>query len=195
MRLHDVLDGLMDSRSKVRIMRLLFRSPSREFTEREIARQIKMSPNTVNLALRDLTETNVFHFKRIGKTHIYSCNKNSILYPFLSDIFNDERKIIDTLTEALRVALTGAELVLIYGSFVKGEEDAGSDIDILVVTKDKVKARNALERLNQTALDQYATPLSYAIYTNKEFDKNCDKPFIRNALAEGLTIIENGGQA
>jgi len=195
MRLHNMLDGLMDSGSKVRIMRLLFRSPSREFTGREIASQIKMSPNTVNLALRDLTETNVFHFKRIGKTHIYSCNKNSVLYPFLSDIFKGERKIIDLLTDSLRVAMAGAELVLIYGSFAKGEEDAGSDIDILVVTKDKVKARNALEKLNQTALDQYATPLSYAIYTIKEFEKNRDKPFIRNAMDEGLTIIGNGGQA
>jgi uncharacterized protein len=195
MRLHNMLDGLMDSGSKVRIMRLLFRSPSREFTEREIASQIKMSPNTVNLALRDLTETNVFHFKRIGKTHIYSCNKNSVLYPFLFDIFKGERRIIDLLTDSIREALAGTELVLIYGSFAKGEEEAGSDIDVLVVTKDKVKARNALEKLNQKALDQYATPLSYAIYTIKEFKKNRDKPFIRNALAEGLTIIGNGGQA
>jgi uncharacterized protein len=195
MRIHNILDGLMDSGSKVRILRLLFRFPSREFTEREIASQIKMSPNTVNLALRDLTETNVFHFKRIGKTHIYSCNKNSVLYPFLSDIFKGERKILDKLTDSLRVTLTGAELVLIYGSFAKGEEDAGSDIDILVVTKDKVKVRNALEQLNQKALDQYATPLSYAIYTIKEFEKNKTKPFIRNALDEGLTIIGNGGQA
>lgn len=193
MRLHDILDSLMDTPSKVRILRLMFRSPDREFSEREIASQIGMSPNTVNLAMRGLRETNVFHFKRIGRTHIYSCNKQSILFPYLLGVFTKERSLVTSLLDSIKVVLAGAQLVVVFGSFSKDEETAVSDIDLLIVANDKKAIRAAIERMNQDTIDRYATPISYSIYTKKEFTLNKDRPFIQKAMAEGVVLVRSGG--
>ena len=92
MKLHNLLDDMLDSKSKVRILRLLFRFPEREFTEREIARMIKMSPNTVNLALNNLRKTNVFVYKRLGRTHSYRCDADSVLFPLFKMLFELSKK-------------------------------------------------------------------------------------------------------
>ena len=87
MKIHCILDDVLGSKSKIRILRLLFKYPEREFTEREIAEIINMSPNTVNLALHECRKTNIFIYKRIGKTHSYKCNSDSVLFSLFKDLF------------------------------------------------------------------------------------------------------------
>lgn len=193
MRLHDPLDGMMDSKSKIRILRLLFRYPEREFTEREIAEMIAMSPNTVNLALRDLRKTNVFAYKRLGRTHSYKCNKGSVHFAVLSPLFDREREIWDSLAATLKDGLSGVVTCIIYGSFAEGREEFDSDLDLLVVTKDKPSAEKELEKLADLLRDRYSTAISPVILSPEELEKKKEMPYIRKALSDGIVIIEDKG--
>ena len=83
----------------------MFKYPKREFTEREIANMINMSPNTVNLALKSLRTTNIFLYKQIGNTHIYKCNQNSILFNYFKNVFEGEKQIREALFKLLRKIL------------------------------------------------------------------------------------------
>jgi predicted nucleotidyltransferase len=192
MRLNDALDSLLGSKSKVRILRVLFRHPDREFTEREIAKAARLSPNTVNLAMADLRRTNVLAFKRLGRTHSYACNRESALYPLLSNVFEEEVSLRAGLMTLLRKRLAGVGTAIIYGSFADGTEAADSDLDLLVISDDKRQAGKALDELAEDLLARFSVVLSPVLMTRKECRGKRDAPHVRDALERGLRIVGGG---
>ena len=180
---------MMDSKSKVRILRLLFRFPEREFTEREIARMIKMSPNTVNLALNNLRKTNVFVYKRLGRTHSYRCDADSVLFPLFKELFGQERLMRDELLSLLKKKLDGVGTCILFGSFARYEEEFDSDLDLLIVTDNKEKVQEIIEHLAQELLRQYSITLMPMLLSSREFTEKRQKGFVKKALSEGKTIV------
>ncbi len=189
MKLHNLLDDMLDSKSKIRILRLLFRFPEREFTEREVARQIKMSPNTVNLALNNLRKTNVFIYKRIGRTHSYRCDADSVLFPLFKELFDGERQMRDELVSLLKEELEGAGTCILFGSFARYEEEFDSDLDLLIVTDDKDETQEKLESLAEELLRRYSITLMPILLSSKELTEKRQKNFIKEAISEGKTIV------
>ena len=188
MKLHNILDDMLDSKSKVRILRLLFRFPERDFTEREVAKMIKMSPNTVNLALNDLRKTNVFLYKRIGRTHSYRCDPDSVLFPLLEGLFKQERQMREDLITLLKEGLEGVGMCILFGSFAREEEGFDSDLDILIVAKNKEKAKAISEHLAEYLSLRFSITLAPMIFSPKEIEENRQEKFIKEALSEGMVI-------
>lgn len=188
MKLIHMLDDLFGSKSKVRIIRLLFRYPEREFTEREIARQIDMSQNTVNIALQDLTKTNIFLYRKIGKANVYSVNKKSILFSFLQNIFTRERKIREVLIKRIGDATSPLISCILFGSFAQNSERHDSDLDLLVIAKDKRKAKVRLDELEQDLLREYNIPLSVVLLTPKELINKWNTPYMKQVRKDGIKI-------
>lgn len=184
-----MLDDMLDSKSKVRILRLLFRFPEREFTEREMARMINMSPNTVNLALNDLRKTNVFLYKRIGRTHSYRCDPDSVLFPLFKGLFERERKMRDELMSSLKHGLMGVGTCILFGSFARNEEEFDSDLDILIVTDNKANAKVRAEDLAEEISRRFSITLTPMIITPKELGKKKLEGYIKEALSEGKVIV------
>ena len=190
MKLHDLLDEIMDSKSKVRILRALFRFPEREFTEREVAGMIGMSPNTVNLALADLRRTNVFLYKRLGRTHAYRCNPDSALFPLFTEMFAEERQVRQDMLDLLKVELRDAGTCILFGSYARNEESFDSDIDVLIITEKEHKAIRAADHLSGKLLRRFSIALAPVIISEKEFAKKRQKGFIREALTGGIVIVK-----
>ena len=188
MKLHNILDDMLDSKSKVRILRLLFRFPERDFTEREIAKMIKMSPNTVNLALNDLRKTNVFLYKRIGRTHSYRCDPDSVLFPLLEGLFKQERQMREDLITLLKEGLECVGTCILFGSFAREEEGFDSDLDILIVAKNKEKAKAISEHLAEYLSLRFSITLAPMIFSPGELKEKRQKRYIKEALSEGMII-------
>ncbi len=188
MKLHHLLDDLFGSKSKVRILRLLFRYSEREFTEREIARQIGMSQNTVNKTLGDLMKTNAMSYRKIGRANAYIVNKNSVLYPFLHKIFEDEKKIREDLIQLLKDTASPFLSCTLFGSFAGEEEGYESDLDLLVIAEDKKAAEAQLEELESDLLRRFNIPLSLILLTPSELRKKRNTPFIMEARKNGVRI-------
>jgi len=189
MNLHNILDDLFSSGSKVRILRLVFRFEEREFTEREIAQMIKMSPNTVNLAMADLGSTNVLRFKRIGRTNICQVNRSSVLYPVLRDLFDFERGALEDLYSRIADVLPKDDKALIFGSYARGEMSPDSDLDVLIIAKNKEKTQDVLDDLVFSIIRTHSVVVSPVILSKEEFEKQKgSKRYIKNALADGVWI-------
>lgn len=189
MKIHHILDDMLDSKSKVRILRLLFRFPEREFTERDIAGMIKMSPNTVNLALSDLRKTNVFLYKRLGRAHSYRCDPDSVLYPLLKELFGQELQMREDLFTLLKEGLEGVGSCVLFGSFAREDEVFDSDLDVLIVAKDKEKAGMLADNLAEILSRRFSITLAPMIFSPEEFEEKRQKKFIREALSEGKVIV------
>ena len=188
MKLYHLLDDLFSSKSKVRILRVLFRYQEREFTEREIARQIDMSQNTVNKALGDLKKTNAMTYRKIGRANAYIVNKNSVLFPFLNQIFQEERRIREDLMKRLKDTTSTFLSCTLFGSFAKEDETDGSDLDLLVVVGNKKVAKVKLEEFESDLLRCYNISLSPILLTLSEFRKKWNAPFMKEAKRDGVRI-------
>ena len=194
MKLHDALDDILGSRSKVRIIRLLVGRPKAEFTEREIAGEVGMSPNTINIALGSLRTTDVLCFRHAGRTHSYSVNERSLLFPILKDLFREERGLVEGLVALLRERLAPYGTAIIFGSFAREEERPGSDVDLLVVTERKREALEALTRIASEMAGKYLVTLSFLVMTNKELYTRREKAYVREALNDGLEVTGDIGR-
>jgi predicted nucleotidyltransferase len=183
---------MMDSRSKVRILRLLFRFPGRDFTEREIAGMIDMSPNTVNLALNDLRRTNVFIYRRIGRTHAYRCNRESALFPLFEEIFRREMEVRRRMLDFLKMNLSGIGTCILYGSFARSEEQYDSDLDLLVITQNRAEAESRMGEVSERLLSEFSVTVVPIIMSRSEFGKKRGMKFIGEAVSGGIVIAEDG---
>lgn len=188
MRIHDWLEASFDSKSKIRIIRLFFQYPEREFTEREIANFIQMSPNTVNLTLKEICKSNLLFFRSIGRANIYKLNQESILFKYVGKIFEDERKIEKELFDTICKHLQGCASCIVFGSFVRKSEDFDSDLDLLVVTTDKKSIKNSIDKLEIELSSLFGTVLSPIILTPYELRRKWNKKFLKEILNEGILI-------
>ena len=188
MKMHNILDVILASKSKIRILRLMFKFPKREFTEREIANMINMSPNTVNLALKSLRTTNILLYKHIGNTHIYKCNQDSILFNLIKNLFEGEKQIREALFKLLKERFSDVQSCIVFGSFAMELESFESDLDILIVSRNKEYTQDVLEKVSEEILESFGTVISPIIMTPKELKMNKNKPYIKKALSNGILI-------
>jgi len=86
----------------------------------------------------------------------------------------------------------GIEKAIVFGSHARGTQDRRSDLDLILVMQTNERF---FERYDRIASIRQALPsveLDILIYTPEELQRNCDRPFIRKALAEGKLIYERG---
>jgi len=77
-------------------------------------------------------------------------------------------------------------VIILYGSFVRGDFHEGSDIDLIVVGD----FRERPHRRAATILDLTDLPIEPICYIEEEFAElvRSKNPFIREALAEGIRV-------
>jgi DNA-binding transcriptional ArsR family regulator len=192
MKLHDFLDDIFSSKSKIRILRLMFKYPEREFTEREIAKRIGMSQNTVNLALVDLRKTNLMSFQRIGRANVYKLNEKSILNPYIAKMFEDERDIRKKMIMSIERATRSYISCILFGKIVNIAETSDTGIDLLVVVKNKKRVKKEIEGLEKDFLELYGIPLKTVILIPAEVVNKWNSPYLRQLRKNNVVINGKG---
>ena len=134
---------------------------------RELAVLLGVDSTNLSRELHRLEQEGLFRSEQRGNQKYYSINRE---YPFLKEVFSILRWTIGVapaLSESLR-KIPGIQSAYLYGSFAKGEEDAASDIDILIVGKPKAtelaKVAARLEKL-------LSRELNYTVITDEELKR------------------------
>jgi len=101
------------------------------------------------------------------------------------------RKIINDLSVRFR-ALYGQRLarLVLFGSQARGEAELGSDIDIMVVLKGKVRPSKELARAGRSMAElslKYDSVISCTFVSNKRFAKE-QSPLLINARRDGIAL-------
>jgi DNA-binding transcriptional ArsR family regulator len=131
-RTMNALADILSSRVKAEVFRLLFGLDGRPLHLREIERQSGLAVSTVRQELQQLTSLGLVEKRVDGNRRLYSANRHHPLYPDIRNI------VLKTsgLAEILRAALqpeTSIRLAFVFGSLARGEEQAGSDLDLMVI--------------------------------------------------------------
>lgn len=176
------LDNILDSKSKIAIIRL-FVSKTADFkaTGREIAKLIRFSPPAAHFALKELYSQGILKLDSIGRQHIYSFDQNNrIVRKILKPMFKEEISFKDEVNNFLlkQVRKTRdikSEIVslLLYGSIQRNTTHEGSDVDIAVIVENKGDKKKIEEEfLNNIAVkfyDYFKVHLDVYVKTKDEF--------------------------
>lgn len=127
-----------------RILGMLLLHPETSYHVRELARLTGTTAGTLHKELARLAQTGLLLREKQGNQVRYQANRQFPVYGELASLFRKTTGLADVVAEALQPLAGGIELALIFGSVARGDETAGSDIDVLIVGKtgfaDAVKA-------------------------------------------------------
>jgi predicted nucleotidyltransferase len=192
--LFDSLDHVIGSRTKVRLLRILMSLPY-PVSGREVARRAGVSPIALQ-SLDELTQLGVVERTITSGLHLYSICRTHRLHNALEHLFKEESirsgEILDRLTRVLED--TGAVVAaVIFGSTVRGEAAAGSDLDLFVVVEDQENIESVEDTLNESALEfteQYGVRLSPIVVSRDQAAHQYEQgaPLIISVLEEGRRV-------
>lgn len=140
-----LIENIMGSTSKIKILRLFFEYPNRTFTTKEILDELKIGYGYGLKCLKLLSNAGILKMKKVGKQKRYFLNENHVLFPILNKLFEEEKKKFSNISLfhksviAEMIEKLADETVILFGSVAAGTATPRSDIDILVVTKKNEK--------------------------------------------------------
>jgi len=125
------LAELLSSRARAEIFRLLFSGTGEELHVREIERRSGLNDSTLRQELRKLVRLELVQSRRDSNRVYYRAKTESPLYPEIRNL------VLKTsgLSDALKSALMDKRIrvAFVFGSIARGEEKAGSDVDLMVI--------------------------------------------------------------
>jgi predicted nucleotidyltransferase len=124
-----LLSELFGGVQRFSLLRSLYRDPTRRFTTIELARMAAADRGNVSRWLRKWTEVGLVIRVSQGM-HITYQASNDPLLSGLTDIARRSDEILNDIADALPEEVDAA---VVFGSVARGEESAGSDIDVLVL--------------------------------------------------------------
>lgn len=136
------LDGVLTSRSKVRLLRVMI-STHQPLSGREAARLARIGRVPAARSLDELVALGVLHRQTTPSQHLYTLNHGSHLVQHgLEPLFRAERERVTALFARLRHLVEqphGARVLgaWIFGSAARDTDTAESDLDLLVVVEDE----------------------------------------------------------
>lgn len=195
MRPETWVEDLLGTRGRVRVLRALAGSPGRMWTERELARHLRVSPNTVNMAVRALRDAGVVEFRRLGRSHGIRLRPGLVLAQRIEELFAGEARTLQDALDAGASAVPARVACLLYGSTARGDASADSDVDLLVVGRTIGEAEDAAGRIREAMEAVFPLRLSIAALDGASLRKRPREPWLRNALSEGRLLSKTGLEA
>ncbi|MFH0837062.1 MAG: nucleotidyltransferase domain-containing protein [Candidatus Aenigmatarchaeota archaeon] len=157
------------------ILNFFIANPSIEISQTQIIKTLNISKLSAIKWLKFLEQKKIIIKKQIGRTNLYTSNKENSIVKQIK-ILNNVANIIEKLPE------TEADIYL-YGSASRGENDEKSDIDILVIGKDR-SIIDRIKKLDNRTKVSFFTPTKWSqmIREDPAFYERVEKDKIRLML-------------
>jgi predicted nucleotidyltransferase len=159
---------MIDLRSKARqrLLAYYFANPTNRLHLRDLAERLDIDPSNLSKELGRLEREGLFRSEISGRQKYFRLNRE---YPLFAEVRGIVSKTIGAsslIAQSLK-KIEGIEEAYLYGSFASNQQDAASDIDVLVIgtPRDEVLAETVrkIER-------QLGREVGYTVLTRKEFD-------------------------
>jgi predicted nucleotidyltransferase len=125
------LAELLSSRARAEIFRLLFGGMGEELHVREIERRSGLNDSTLRQELRKLIRLDLVQSRRDSNRVYYRARIENPLYPEIRNLVLKTSGLSDVLKSALMDKRI--RMAFVFGSVARGEEKAGSDVDLMVI--------------------------------------------------------------
>ncbi len=154
--------------TKRKILALFFLNPDQEYYFSEVVRLTGTRQGVIQRELKTLAEAGILNAEKRGRQKFYTVNRKHPIFRDLRNIIFKTFGVIGQIREALEPLVKKIKVAFVHGSFAKGEEISGSDIDLFVIGRTGLdEIVSALSSVEQ-ALGREINP---ALFSEIEFKK------------------------
>lgn len=181
------LAAIVASRVKAEIFRLLFGLRRPELHLREIVRQSGLSLGTVQQELKGLAGVGLLKSRRDGNRVYFSANPEHPAHRELCAMVLKTNGLAGVLSKALTAP--EVQLAFVFGSIARGETQAGSDVDLMVIGP--IGLRGLTQLLSGVA-EVVGREINPHILTPEEFRerKRSKDHFVTSVLAAPMLFVK-----
>ena len=146
----------------------------------QIGRDIGRSKGEVSKSVKELKQCGLVSTKLAGRNMVCSIDRRSPVFAQFRRAFN----LLEIMPRVM-VLRKHAEKIVLFGSCAQGTDTAKSDIDLLVIVRDKPAAHKAAQKIKLSRSVQWVfkTPQEYVILNDKE-------PVFAAELSRGIQLWE-----
>lgn len=164
---HDPAATALFGKARQAVLGFFFDHPDQRFYQRQVVQSLALGSGAVQRELSRLVTGGILSRTVEGRQAYYQVNRLSPVYPDLHGLVRKTMGAAGVLREALRPLAGRARVAFIYGSMARREEEAASDIDVMVVG-DAIGMSDVspLLRRAQEALRREVNP---SLYRTEEF--------------------------
>jgi len=181
-----MLEALISSQTRVKLLALFLLNPGNEFFIREIVRKTGENMNAVRRELANLESFGLITGQKKGNMQYFTVRTDHFLYADLQKILLKTEGAAGIIRTAL--AKEPIECMFIYGSFAKGSAKPASDIDLFIVGNvDEDHLIPVIHSCEQTT----GREINYTLMTQSEFRKRKREsdPFVKNVMQEEKILM------
>lgn len=159
------LSDLLFGQTRGRILATLYDKPQTAFFVRQLARHINGSVGTVQRELTTLTAAGLILREDRESQVFYRANQAHPVYAEMHSLLAKTAGVFHILQNALTPLSPGIEFAFVYGSFARGDENAESDVDLMVAGE--ITLDELLEQVSPVE-NQLKRPVNPTIYARDE---------------------------
>lgn len=148
------------------VLGLLYTQADRSFYTKEILRLTGMGVATIKRELDRMVSAGILTLTKVGNQHHYQANPDCPIYQELLSIVSKTFGIADVIKKALITLDEEIDYAFVYGSIAKGEENAKSDIDLMIVAPSLEYADVINNLMDVEKL--LGRPINPTLYTSKQ---------------------------
>jgi predicted nucleotidyltransferase len=160
-------------RVRQRVLALLFGHPDRSFYANEIIGWVDAGSGAVQRELARLTDAGLVTVARIGRQKHYQANQQAPIFAELRGIVLKTSGLRDELRAALEPFEQKVRAAFVFGSVARGEDDAESDVDLMVIS-DELTYADLFDAL-ESASARIARSVNPRIYTTADLARRLDE--------------------
>ena len=159
-----MLDSLVTSKTRIKLLLKFFINPGTKAYLRELAKEFGESTNSVRLELNRLTKANLLVSQNCGRTILYNANTE---HSFFRDIQNISLKYvgIDLIVENMVQSLGEVKAAYIIGDYAKGQDSGIIDLVLIGEINQAI-----LQQLIEKTEKLINRKIRVMILTKKEFN-------------------------
>ncbi|HNQ33178.1 MAG: Nucleotidyltransferase domain protein [Euryarchaeota archaeon ADurb.Bin009] len=182
-----MLEALIPSKARVKLLTLFLLNPESEFYIREIVRMTGENINGVRRELANLESFGLLIGRRRGNQHYFTVNRDFFLYTDLQQLVLKTEGVARVIRENLS-SLQNIECMFIYGSFARGTAGGRSDIDLFIVGDVNEEVLIPLVHTGERAINR---EINYTLMRGSEFAQRRETgdPFVKNVMGERKIMI------
>jgi len=159
---------MFDLRSKARqrLLAFYFTNPTARLHLRDLAARLEIDPSNLSKELGRLEAEGLFRSDVSGRQKYFQLNRQYALFDEVRGIVTKTIGAVPLIARSLK-RIEGLDQAYVYGSFARNQQDASSDIDLLLIG---APHEEILAEIMRKLERQLGREINYTTLTPKEFE-------------------------
>jgi DNA-binding transcriptional ArsR family regulator len=169
------------------VLTALFLRPEKSWYLSELASSLGTGPSSLQREIDALVHVGILEKRIDGRRSYIKANEESPIFPEIRGLIEKTSGIVSMLREAI-VGTKGLKIAFIYGSLARGEEGAGSDVDLMLIGSLSTMDISPRLRTVERTVGRQVNP---TVFSLDEFAKNLAQKnhFLRTVMRNNKIML------